>query len=245
MKKRYLILIALAVVLLPFGLNWAILCDMPSWLIPDKGVIGEGEAPKIWLGFSATYIGAIASFAMVFITWWTLKQNREQLDELKRPQLFFGLKKVYGRYSLVIDNRGKGTAYNITFKFDETSLSAIKISELREKIRCIGTIPFSLIPNQQISIEFYYNSDLFMWNDYKINIEGRNILDTEIKENYEATKNVDFQITGIYNEKYKIEQKIRLEHLSYDGFDTNQILALMYGELKGIKDKINSNERED
>lgn len=42
------------------------------------------EEPSKWLMFWATYLSSIASFAMVFITWKTLRQNKEQLDELKR-----------------------------------------------------------------------------------------------------------------------------------------------------------------
>ena len=41
-------------------------------------IVGDGTT---WLSFWVTYIGAIASFAMVLITWWTLKQNKTALKQ--------------------------------------------------------------------------------------------------------------------------------------------------------------------
>ena len=60
------------------------------------------QKPTSWATFWATYLAAIASFAKVFVTWWTMKrskeqnnkilaqneklilQNKEQLDEMKK-----------------------------------------------------------------------------------------------------------------------------------------------------------------
>lgn len=41
------------------------------------------EEPSKWSMFWATYLSSIASFAMVFITWRTLKQNKEQSEANK------------------------------------------------------------------------------------------------------------------------------------------------------------------
>ena len=83
-KLKYLqrILIGFGTLFLFLVIPYAINC----LILEDKlfDVVGKDETSRAWLGFWATYIGAIASFAMVLITWWTLRQNREQVDELKR-----------------------------------------------------------------------------------------------------------------------------------------------------------------
>lgn len=73
-KYKVTIFIA-TIVLIPILLNWLI-----QWQSFFE-FVGEDTD---WLGFWVTYISAIASFAMVFITWRTLQQNKEQLNELKR-----------------------------------------------------------------------------------------------------------------------------------------------------------------
>ncbi len=79
MKKNkytysWIFIIIIGVIALPLIINWLI-------LRPRKfDIVGEG---KDWLMFWSSFLSAIASFAMVFITWKTLKQNKEQLDELK------------------------------------------------------------------------------------------------------------------------------------------------------------------
>ena len=35
------------------------------------------HSPSPWTTFWATYLAAIASFGMVFITWWTMKQSKK------------------------------------------------------------------------------------------------------------------------------------------------------------------------
>lgn len=66
--------ITLIVCVIAYVINWLI-------LRPQKfNFVGDG---KDWLMFWGTFLSAIASFAMVSITWKTLKQNKEQLDELK------------------------------------------------------------------------------------------------------------------------------------------------------------------
>jgi len=78
MKNKYtyswIFIIIIGVIALPLIINWLI-------LRPRKfDIVGEG---KDWLMFWSSFLSAIASFAMAFITWKTLKQNKEQLDELK------------------------------------------------------------------------------------------------------------------------------------------------------------------
>lgn len=61
----------------------SIIASVINWLILRPrlfDIVGEG---KDWLLFWSSFLSAIASFAMVFITWKTLRQNKEQVDVLK------------------------------------------------------------------------------------------------------------------------------------------------------------------
>lgn len=77
MKKQIIIgvIILIALILLPFAINFLI--QMPA----KFDVVSE---PENWLMFWPTYISAAASFFMIYVTYLSLKQNRKQLDEMKR-----------------------------------------------------------------------------------------------------------------------------------------------------------------
>ncbi len=73
-----------------FKIPWGLICILV--LIPillyiglsspcGFNAVGGEDAPKVWLGFWATYIGAIASFVMVYYTYKTLLQNQKVIDQ--------------------------------------------------------------------------------------------------------------------------------------------------------------------
>jgi hypothetical protein len=75
MRRSSFIIVFLVILAIPIILNFVI--QLPA-IFP---VVGE---PVNWLMFWATYLGAATSFLMIVYTALTLKQNKEQLDELKR-----------------------------------------------------------------------------------------------------------------------------------------------------------------
>lgn len=81
--------------MLPLAINLFI--QMPA----QFDVVGE---PVNWLMFWPTYISAAASFLMIYVTYLTLKQNRKQLDEMKR-QWDEEHKKELVAYMVVHDSR--------------------------------------------------------------------------------------------------------------------------------------------
>lgn len=165
--KWGLVMLAMIILLaFPIILNWLIL--RPAVV----EVVGEGAD---WLGFWAAYIGAIASFAMVVLTWWTLKQskiqndaliaqneeilqnNKEQLDELKRqweeenrPYLEVSIVKsayVPERYELEFKNIGRSSAESVNFRFDDGFLTFLA-DEYREYFLNISTNNFKILPSE-------------------------------------------------------------------------------------------------
>ena len=78
-------------------------------------------------------IGAIASFVMVIVTYVTLRQNKMQLNELRRqweeqnrPEIVFKIKVVKSIVRLEISNIGNSVASNIEFYFNEEFLKVLK-----------------------------------------------------------------------------------------------------------------------
>ena len=76
-KKWHIVVIALAVIAIPILINICI--QIPAFF----PFVGTAEN---WLMFWATYLGVIASAAMVCITYFTLVQNGEQVAEMKRQR---------------------------------------------------------------------------------------------------------------------------------------------------------------
>ena len=76
-NKKYLsfLLFIGLLLIIPIILNFVL--QIPSHF----PIIGDSQT---WLSFWASYIGAIASFAMIAVTFLTLKQNQAQLNEIKR-----------------------------------------------------------------------------------------------------------------------------------------------------------------
>lgn len=109
--KKYWVIFLMIALLIPIILNFTLL--IPAF----TNIVGTETD---WLEFWGTYLSAIASFAMVFITWKTLEQNREQLDEIKRqwdeqnkPKVFCSLEKDNSDILLVIYNASSNVATDV------------------------------------------------------------------------------------------------------------------------------------
>ena len=138
-KIAFIVITIISFMLFPVALNWLIL--RPAVV----EVVGDGAD---WLGFWAAYIGAIASFAMVVLTWWTLKQskvqndaliaqneeilrnNKEQLDELKRqwaelnrPNICVNVVVYSTAFYIQISNVGNSDAHNVCLSFNDEFIS--------------------------------------------------------------------------------------------------------------------------
>lgn len=122
--KYWVVIFIAAIVLIPILLNWVI-----QWQSFFEFVGKDTD----WLMFWVTYISAIASFAMVFITWRTLKQNEEQLNEIKRqweeqnrPILSFKIIYINSVFYLKVENTGKGNLVNARLILGERALSILQ-----------------------------------------------------------------------------------------------------------------------
>lgn len=120
------VLIIVIIVLLPLFINWVVTHDK----LYNYKVAGE---PKDWLSFWVIYFSAIMSSVMVIITWYTLKQNKKQLEEIKkerlesqRARLVFDIIISQKAYFLRIRNIGKENAFNVSITVNEDFIQNIE-----------------------------------------------------------------------------------------------------------------------
>lgn len=77
MNNKKIIIMLVVVICIPIALNYFL--QMPS---PMNNIIGNKQAPSVWLAFWASYSGATLSvFASLFILYKTLSQNHEENEK--------------------------------------------------------------------------------------------------------------------------------------------------------------------
>lgn len=183
--KKYWWCIIVIILLLPLFLNWVVTRDN----FYNYKVAGE---PKDWLSFWVIYFSALMSFAMVIITWYTLKQNKEQLDEIKRERkesqrarLVFDIIISQKAYFLRIRNIGKENAFNVSICVNEDF-----IQNLEDNDRVFFEV---------IKQTFYVPTDIPKYffigpcEDVITRWKG---------------KNIPLSLTGTYSDNYKIQENI-------------------------------------
>lgn len=88
-KNIWVIVIFIILMLgLPVMLNYILLIPAFAPIIGDSAT---------WLSFWASFISSIASFAMIVVTYLSLRQGREQLNEIKRQWAENNRPRIYGR----------------------------------------------------------------------------------------------------------------------------------------------------
>ena len=108
-KYKFIIIVVLflLIILLPLILNWLILRES------QFDIVGEASD---WLQFWPVYLSAIGTMGMTIATFFTLKDNRKQIEsmiESEGAQLVFSLYKDYEYVLLKVTNVGRSVAKNI------------------------------------------------------------------------------------------------------------------------------------
>lgn len=164
--------ILLIIIFIPIGLNWLII------ILKNFNLI---ENNPDWLNFWVSYISAAASFAMVYITWYSLKQNKDQITELKNqwkeqnsPKVYCSLEKDNEFILLVLSNPTSNVATNVhvnikSFGIKETKIYNKYTTLLEETI-------FTISPLQKKYINLYISA--FSDDDY-----SKRYIDVTIKIN--------------------------------------------------------------
>lgn len=157
MKKQIIIgvIILIVLILLPFAINFFV--QMPALF----DVVG---GPENWLMFWPTYISAAAAFFMIYVTYLALKQNREQLEEMKSqwkkensPDLDIAIINLPYRapnetLAVEIKNFGKGVAESIKISIDNEFTNNFPHSAVKEQINKIREKTYRILPEDTIII---------------------------------------------------------------------------------------------
>ena len=206
------IIIAFALVL-PIGINALYFIDTNCEIL---------HKPSEWTTFWGSYISGIASFAMVFATWWTLKQNKAQhQDTLQhwedevRPYIEVRIVKYFFPHQVCLEfyNFGKTTAKDITFSFKPSFLEKIKDETVKKALSEMGSCPFYLLGGSSklipIALEDNVNGDkVYMVGNYSVSAQ---IFGNALTDFMQA---MTFDICGKYGGKYTFD-----EIMSYANFD--------------------------
>lgn len=174
------------------GIAWLINCLIlqPSDL---KFIDAENKTGALWLGFWATFLSAIASFAMVFITWLSLRQMQRQWEEQNRPYLVFDIVVVDNFFLLQVENVGRSIARNINVRLDDKFCLILKEHNGFITLFESNSIEKTLF-DLGVNKSRYYT--LFSWTE-------------------EMAKEVIFAtigISGTYSSIYKIETKLQMSY---------------------------------
>lgn len=211
----FVILFSSLAVLLPYLLNVLMLKPARFEFI---------GCDKDWLGFWATYIGATASFAMVLITWQTLKQMKKQWEDEHRPLLEFYFIKgtlpmdkdkypVEG-HKIEVLNIGKSPATELNFSISQEIINCAKDSAAKEALSKIGSdIQLSLLPNEARRFTICEKTinrvkqTQSMYSYYIADVEVNEIAYEDFAKQIEGLKAM--HIKGTYSQgRYKIDIKI-------------------------------------
>lgn len=135
MKNKYCIFIGIIVILfVPLVINYLVTRNR-LW---EYSIAGE---PKDWMNFWVSYISSLASLAMVFITWLTLKQMRSQWESEKNPHIVLSIGIAQKCFFLKIYNTGILPAYNVRLSINQDFINNISEDVARDCIN-VMTEPF-------------------------------------------------------------------------------------------------------
>lgn len=208
-KMHLLYLLVLFVLLIPFGID--ILIGLPKNWLPFP-IVGSTEN---WLSFWASYLSAAATFIMVIYTSWTLKQNNEQLKEIKRQwkeehraRLLFSIDCKQGLYVLKISNVGPEPAYNIKLKFSDSFINALMANAIKEVYKKLHEKAFSI---EGKSSKYFYISPQYGNASVTFYRTNENFSSDEINKWINGFRHVVINIKGSYCDEYEIKETLKLD----------------------------------
>lgn len=212
MKKKVLAwLIFLLVILIPFGINILVSLHIPErWNYPIVGTAVD------WLHFWASYLGATASFIVIVYTGMSLRQNRHQLEEIKRqwheerrPRLTFSIVDIDGLLMIKIMNVGKETAYNIRLNFPVDFIDSLIVQSIRDMYNKLNNQSFVLQPN--MSKFFYLSPD---WSDdgvHNFTKTNETVTSDQFHKWLDENRKRVIVVSGAYCDKYDINENLVID----------------------------------
>lgn len=204
------------------------------------------QSPTPWATFWATYLAAIASFAMVFVTWRTLRQNKNQLDELKRQWeeehkpnvlIYFVRGLLSDSVDIEILNIGKSPAKNILFNIDCSIFDDIQLDIVKDNLKKIGNSrPSFLLPNESLTFSLYKKDYISCGDKFqdKYSIAGENVEKEEFNRFVNAISTAEIKVNGTYDNKYEMHETISIMNIRDPYSNINKSLYVINDTLRNI-----------
>lgn len=196
---------AISLLLFPFLLNWLLLRKP---LVP---VVGDGTT---WLTFWPVYLSAIASFGMIYMTYLSLKQSRQHIEDLKkrdeeesRARLVFSVIVYQTAFYLRIFNIGEENAFNVKLDFNKEFIDEIEVKYRKYYTQL--SRPDFIEAGKSIYI-------LIGWCE-------------DVNKAWEG-KDIVLAVKGSFNDKYTIDEKLDM------GYFIGKTHFLVKGDLETTVD---------
>lgn len=216
--------------IIPLGIN--LLVGLPQNILPFH-VVGNDIS---WLDFWASYMSAAATFLMVIFTWLTLKQNGEQLVELKRQwnedhraRLSFSIVSKQGIFMLKIANVGKEIAYNIRLTFSDLFIESLLSNSTKEIYRKLSEKSFIIEPNID---KYFYLAPVYGKSSVKFHRTNEEYSAEEIKKWLDMFRYIPIDINGTYCENYRISETLVLDEFLIMSLVVNDELTSSIEDIK-------------
>jgi len=157
-------------------------------------------------------VSAIATFAMVLFTWFSLRQMRKQWEDERRPNLNFCVELHQNKcYVLKISNTGKRAAFNINLNFNQEFIDNVS-KKAKNIYISLQERPFTL---EAGCSNYYFIHEVD---------DSRNSL-TNKKYN-------KITITGKYCRKYLIKENLIIDEYITGGLIVNDELTTLVKYIK-------------
>ena len=203
--KKYKWLILLALLALPFILNYVLNCDC------GFATIG---APKDWLMFWGSYISSIVTAIMAYIAYRSLMLN----VDTTRASIVFRVIADSDYYFLEISNVGAAIAKNIVLNFNEDFKSKLSNTE-KESYEAIEKCGITLKNNESKYLGIVCATPNKEWS--LNNRAGGTEKYTMSQKDLSELLNHDIHITGSFSSngvKYKIDDKFQIADFNMNFF---------------------------
>lgn len=212
--KKYWWVIIIGLLILPLLINACYLLESDCSIL---------HTPSAWATFWATYLAAIASFAMVLATWWTLKQNSKQHqdtlqhweDEI-RPYIEVRIVKYFFPHQVCLEfyNFGETTAKDITFSFKPSFLAKINNKTVKKALSEMGNYPFYLYGGSTKLIPIALEDNV---SGVKVYMIGNHSVSEQVFGDalIDFMRVQTFEVCGKYGSKYTFDEII--PYANFDG----------------------------
>lgn len=230
--KKGLTITGAVIVLLPIILNWVM--RQPQ-IVP---YVGE---TKDWLTFWGDYLSAAVASIMIVFTYFSLKNNKETLNEMKREweeerkaRLSISIVANDSKFMIRIKNIGKLPAYNIQMGFNKEFVDSLFAAKIRNTYKELLKKNFTLDAGES---KYFYLSPIYSHHVDTYQIGNETFHAGEINKWLDSFRHKLIIIEAHYNDKEFTHYETTLDdyllsNLVVKDDITQQLTALVKGTVK-------------